>query len=78
MNYWRGLLTKLGLTPVEGVGPEANEPGQPEAVEPPEVALLLLKGASHLVNRAMAPPEVSASLAMAIRELEKHIAARSG
>lgn len=76
MHRWLDLLRRLGLAPEPGVLGEARRAAPPEAVDPSEIALLLLKNAMRLLDQTAAPPEVSNGLAKAIRELEEHIAAR--
>jgi hypothetical protein len=75
LDRWRDVLRRLGLVPQPSLFQEARGAAPPEAVDPCEIAMLLLKNAMRLLDQTAAPPEVINSLTKAIRELEEYIAA---
>jgi hypothetical protein len=82
MKDWRRLLSELGLAagrprPQSDAGQGGAARQQPDAVEPGEVALILLKNALRLLDQSSAPSEVMPLLKAAISELEEHVARRA-
>lgn len=74
---WRQLMQWLRPVQDRNRGGGPVPPAADGAVEPGEVALLLLTNALRLLDQSPAPPDIRERVAAAIEALGEHIAGRS-